>query len=128
LVNFEPYRTRLPTRAEVEDWWRESPIAGLAVLLGAPSRLVAVQAEGAGGARKVLELNDNKPLPETPVILVPNGKVLLFSVPPGRASYSVTFPGVEDGTLRLLGEDVILPLPPSVFAGEQLEWEEGHAA
>jgi hypothetical protein len=123
LLNFEPYRTRLPTRAEVAGWWQQFPAAGVGLLLGAPSRLVAIQAEAAG-EQKLLELHGGA-LPPTPTIAIPNGRLLLYGVSPGRPTFSVTYP-VEGGVLRLLGDDTIIPLPPSRFAGEQLAWEVGH--
>jgi hypothetical protein len=125
LLNFEPFRSRLPSRAEVEAWWRELPVAGVGLLLGAPSRLVAVQVEGAG-EQKLLELNGGVALPGTPTIGIPNGRILLYGVPAGRPTFSVTYP-VEGGVLRLLGDDTVIPLPPSRFAGERLVWEGGHA-
>jgi hypothetical protein len=124
LVNFQPYRGRLPTREEVEGWWAQWPVAGVGLLLGAASRVIGIQAEGAG-EQKLLELNAGQALPATPAIVIPDGRLRLFGLPPGRPSFSVAYP-VEGGVLRLLGDDTIIPLPPSRFAGEQLAWEVGH--
>jgi hypothetical protein len=113
LVPWQPFRYRLPTPAELGDWFARRPDAGVAVVLGFVSALVVVRVEAGAAAVP-------GPLPET-VTSVGSGARQLFYGHPGTAlpESLALAPGVD-----LRGDGGWAPVPPSGDdAGGQLRWE-----
>jgi hypothetical protein len=123
LVNVASYQDRRPTRADLEAWWRSWPVAGVAIVLGRASNVIAIDVSGPGGEQKLREVSGGD-LPRTAEIAIENGRRLLYRLAPGAQAHSVEM-DVEDGELKLLGEGVVLVLPPSGITRDGVfRWKE----
>jgi hypothetical protein len=111
LVPAAPYADHRPGPVTLAGWWREWPVAGVGLVLGAAGGMIAVEVEGEAGEKKLLEVSGGR-LPPTCVFATDRGRVLLYRVAPGGFSHTVAHE-VEGGALRLLGDGMTLPLPPS---------------
>jgi hypothetical protein len=122
---------RRPTVKDLDRWWAEHPLAGVGVVLGAQGDLIALDVAGPGGEQKLAEISGGD-LPKTLEIITDRGRRLLYRPAPGVPTHTaeVTVEGGE-GTLRLLGDGEVIPLPPSrVGKDPPRQWaekEDGHA-
>jgi hypothetical protein len=127
LVPVAEVLARRPTAKDLERWWGEQfPVAGVAIVLGEASGVIAIDVEGAAGEKKLLELSSGD-LPPTAEVLTGGGRRLLYRLAPGAAAHTVEIP-VENGKFRLLGNGVVLVMPPSRVSGDgSYRWKEnGH--
>jgi hypothetical protein len=121
LVNTSEFAVRRPSRREIDQWWCDWPLSGLAAVLGPASNLVAVQVEGDAAEAKLAELAGPEGLPETAVVLGPRGRVMLFALPEGSPAHTHEVP-VAGGTLKLLGVGELVVLPPSKLDAGLVIW------
>lgn len=113
---------------QLEAWWREWPRAGVGIVTGRGSDLVALDVDprnGGGDALHLLELS-YEPLPQTPEVLTGGGgRGLLFAAPaqPVKNSSSMVGPGID-----IRGEGGLVVMPPTMHAsGNRYVWEvSGH--
>jgi hypothetical protein len=123
LISLTEVLARRPTPTDLERWWHRFPLAGVGIVLGEPSHLIAVDVQGEGGEKKLAELSGGD-LPRTAEILTDRGRRLLFSLAPGAAAHTMNIP-VEFGMFKLLGSGVVLVMPPSRVAGDGVyRWKE----
>jgi hypothetical protein len=113
LVPWQPLRYRLPTSAEIGDWFGRRPDAAVGVVLGFVSALAVVRVESGAAASP-------GPLPETVASVGSGGRQLFYGHPgttlPARG---VLAPGID-----LIGDGGWVPVPPSEDTpGERLCWE-----
>jgi hypothetical protein len=117
-IKWQEYQNRLPTEAEVREWWSRWPRAGIALLTGSASGLVVVDVDGRKGASTAghdLTCLMSK---------TPDGYHLFYEQPPGaklaRNSTNTPSPG---GPADIRGEGGIVLLPPSRHQdGDRYAW------
>ena len=69
LVPWRSYMARRADESEIAEWRRQFPNAGIAVVCGAISNLLVLDADGAAGVAEA----ERRGLPETPTVRTPNG-------------------------------------------------------
>lgn len=127
-IRWKAYQAAGPTPDEVNGWWRERPYAGMAVVLGPVSGVLAVDVDGPD-AHAELEWRLGAE-PVAPKVLTGSGKPyryhLLFRHPadvPTRARVTPWHPQLE---FRGLGG--LSVLPPSVHpSGRRYRWANGRS-
>jgi hypothetical protein len=123
LVRWEAYQTRLPTEAEVRQWWNTHRTANIGMATGALSGVVVLDADGSEARKEAL----SRGVPQTRAVWT--GK-------PGGAHYHLAHPGfdVRNFARRLPGLDFrgdggYVLLPPSHHAsGADYRWVDGAEA
>jgi hypothetical protein len=127
-IKWKKYQTQAPTSDEVGRWWGTWPDAGVAVVLGPVSGVLAVDVDGPEAhAELVRRLG---PEPAAPKILTGSGKPfryqLLFRHPPGLASRAKITPWHPQ--LEFRGRGGLTVLPPSVHkSGKRYRWAPGRS-
>ena len=109
---------RLPTEAEVRDWWRNVPTSNVGLALGEISGLVRVDVDGPGGEAKLAELSEGNLPPSLEFTRGDLSRGLLYAIPPGTRVK--TTPHKQDGDhqeLRLQANGAQTVLPPSRHPG-----------
>jgi hypothetical protein len=123
LVRWESFQNRLPTREEVEAWFRRWPEANLGIVTGAVSGLVVLDVDPRhGGEDSLTQLeNAHGPLPETvEAVTGGGGRHLYFAHPGGSIPNKVALaPGID-----LRGDGGLVVAPPSLHAsGRRYAWQ-----
>lgn len=119
LVGWEPYQSRLPTRADITAWWTRWPTANVGMATGALSGVIVLDCDGSDARKAALE----RGVPPTPTI---------FTGKPGGVHYHLAHPGfaVQNFARKLPGLDFrgdggYVLLPPSHHArGADYRWVE----
>jgi AAA domain/Bifunctional DNA primase/polymerase, N-terminal/Primase C terminal 1 (PriCT-1) len=110
---WKEYQQRLPTEAEVREWWRVLPNANVGCVLGQVSGMIGIDVDGPLAEAKLLEISGGD-LPPTLWFHTPGGgRRLLYTLPRGLMTRSQSIalgPGQE---LRFLAEGSLTVLPPS---------------
>ena len=124
LVEWEGYQTRPPSGDEIDEWWTRWPDAGLAVVLGPVSGLVAVGVAGQPAHAELIHRLGREPY--APKILAgsrtPFHYQLLFRHPQGLETRSAITPWHP--RLGFHGQGGLAVLPPSVRpSGERYVWD-----
>lgn len=119
LVPWHPYMTRRADAQEMAEWRRRFPNAGIAVICGAISNLLVLDADGAAGVAEALK----RGLPETPMVRTPSGGMhAYFKAVPGVSFRN----GAKMGTSKKLdvrSDRGYVAAPHSVRAdGKRYEW------
>ena len=124
-IRWKPYQTRLPTVAEMQAWWDRWPDAGIAVVLGPISNLLAVDVDGEDAHRALVQRLGR--VPQTARSISGSGKPhryhLFFSHPGAttNAKYCPWHPNLE-----FRGHGGIVVLPPSRHkSGGHYRWGDG---
>ncbi len=122
VVPCQAYRRRLPRPTELRLFWERNPQCNVGILLGRPSRLIAVEMDGPEVDDLLAQLLP-RPLPATLVLTNPGGRRrLLYAIPPTLfvPRRRVDGPGCY---VKVLGEGTPLVLPPSVdHKGGKYSW------
>ena len=116
IGSWEPYQSRQPSDAELEDWFgNSSEPAGVAVVTGAISKTVVVDVDGTDGEMSVRDLK----LPRTVTAITGKGRHYYFRHPGGRVGNAVRLlPGVD-----VRGDGGYVVAPPSRHAsGRHYAW------
>jgi hypothetical protein len=121
LPSWEEYQGRMATEKEVREWWGRWPTAGIAVLTGALSGVVVVDADDAEGLASV------KPYLEVGTLTVVTGR--------GGRHYYFKHPGEEvPCAVRFLpgtdcrGDAGYVVVPPSLHrSGKRYRWKDTRA-
>jgi hypothetical protein len=124
LVRWEPFQNRLPTKEEVEAWFRRWPEANLGIVTGAVSGLVVLDVDPRhGGADSLARLEaEHGALPETVEALTGGGgRHLYFAHPGGSMPNKVALaPGID-----LRGDGGLVVAPPALHAsGRRYLWQD----
>ncbi len=118
-VSWTAYQERLPTEAQVRNWWGQWPNANIAIVIGPVSNLVVIDIDPRhGGDESIREWTPN--LPNTAEVQTGGGGVHLYYSHPNEEVRRVTnvMPGVDI--------PVIIIAPPSVHSsGRSYEWDTG---
>ncbi len=125
-VQWEAFQNRLPTREEVEGWFRRWPDANLGIVTGAISGLVVIDVDPRhGGDDSLSRLEDqHHALPETvEAITGGGGRHLYFAHPGGSIPNKVALaPGID-----FRGDGGLVVAPPSRHSsGGRYLWEVSH--
>lgn len=116
LANWKSYQTRLPTEAEVTEWWTRWPIANIAGITGALSGLVVVDLEYDGLAEA-----ERLGLYSGLTAITGKGRHLYFKHPGERICNQVAMKKLKGFDLR--GDGGYVLLPPSRHAtGRRYMW------
>lgn len=111
-VRWQEYQDVRPTREQAEAWWAQWPDAGIGVALGPVSMLTRLDADGAGGVAKALELFGE--LPATPQFRTPGGGVgWLFLHEDGAESCTLWKGPNDHEELRFQSHGRYTAVPPS---------------
>jgi hypothetical protein len=126
IVRWEPFQNRLPTREEVEGWFRRWPDANLGIVTGAISGLVVLDVDPRhGGEDSLSQLEEqHEVLPETVEAMTGGGgRHLYFAHPGGSVPNKVALaPGID-----LRGDGGMVVAPPSRHpSGQRYIWEVSH--
>lgn len=126
-VKWKPYQERLPTVEELFIWWTQWLRAGIALVLGRISRVLAVDVDGEDAHRALIARLGG--MPKAPRSLSGSGKScryhLFFRHPPFATS-SKYCPWHDH--LEFRGDRGIIVLPPSLHkSGRRYEWARGES-
>jgi len=121
LVRWQEYVRRRPRASELQLFWTRYPRASVGVLLGRPSRLIAIDLEGPRGEELL-----HRALPPTLGLRLPTGgRRLLFAIPRDLIVLRRRVARGESHAL-VLGEGTPLPLPSTVHPdGAGYSWADG---
>ena len=121
-VNWALYQERLPTEAQVRNWWGQWPDANIAIITGPVSNLVVIDVDPRhGGDESIVKWTPD--LPDTAEVQSGGGGVHLYYSHPGEEVRKVggMMPGVD-----MQGDKGIIIAPPSVHSsGRSYEWDSG---
>src|SRR5262245_47562561 len=99
--------------ATIAGWWKAEPNANIAIAMGAPAGLFALDIDGEAGAATLAALERyHGPLPVTVEAVTPRGRHLVFRLPPNvvvRNSAGKIGPGID-----VRGTGGYIVAPPSV--------------
>jgi hypothetical protein len=126
-IAWQAFQERRAEPAEVRDWYRRWPGAGVGVVTGAISRLAVIDIDPRhGGAESLFAWQERHgPLPPTVEALTGGGGTHLYFISSNAALRNrvAVLPGVD---LRARGGLVVAP--PSLHAsGRRYAWRAGHA-
>ena len=126
LVLWKEYQESPPDRALVEEWWTRWPDAGICLVLGPVSGVVAVDVDSSDAERVLFDLLGGEPrtLKSLSGSRKPSKAHYLLQCPdfPTAAKYTPLHPQLE-----LRGHGGYIVLPPSVHhSGNCYEWDEPH--
>ncbi len=130
-IRWGEYEDKLPTKSDVDYWWKQLSSSNVGVALGPVSGIIRVDVEGPAGEVALLR-KSNGDLPPTLEFRSGRadgtGRGLLFGIPPGarlRSTYEKIAPNQE---LRFQARGAQTVLPPSRHKdGGLYEWTAGHA-
>jgi hypothetical protein len=126
-IRWKQYQRRLPTEAEVRDWFRKWPDAGVGLVLGPVSDLLAIDSDGPDGAAALVGRLGIEPVAP---------RVLSGSHKPGHFHLLFRHPGVSTRAkatpwhpkLEFRGRGGLLAAPPTRHAsGQPYAWDEGRS-
>jgi hypothetical protein len=124
------YQDRLPTEAEILEWWQWWPNANVGMALGPVSGLIRVDVDGPGGEAKLLELSGGE-LPDTLEFTsgrANGGRGLLYQIPEGVKLRTTSDTQGEKEELRFQARGSQTVLPPSRHKdGPAYRWAPGRA-
>ena len=127
LVKWKEFQERRPTLAEWNGWIERWPDAGIAVVLGPVSNLVAVDCDGEAAYRALIDVIGT--IPEAPMAVSGSGapyKFHLYFRDPGIATKAKFTPWQEN--LEFRGNRGIIVLPPSLHrSGNRYAWVRGRS-
>ena len=117
LEKWEEYQQRMATEQEIKKWWGRWPTAGIAILTGALSGIVVIDADDAAGLESVKPYITQTTLA---VITGRGGKHYYFKHPGAEVPCTVRFlPGVDSR-----GDSGYVVAPPSMHrSGRRYQWE-----
>ena len=117
LVPWKEFQQRVPTEAEIREWWERCPEANLGVVAGSVSGVIVVDIDGPKGQETLRTL---APIPPTWRSRTGKGEHLWFKHPGGSTIYNFARrrPGLD-----LRGDGGFVVAPPSRHAsGAFYEW------
>lgn len=126
LVSWTTYQERLPTRDEIDVWWKHWPNANVGIILGAVSGLVGIDIDGSGGrAEEELAKLCGGDLPRGVQFVTPGGgKRILYRIPAGLVLYPRASTQADKEELRFLADGTQTVVPPSRHkTGNYYRWE-----
>lgn len=126
LVRWQAFQERLPTREELEEWYRRWPDAGVGIVTGRVSGLVVLDVDPRHDGDESLAALEREygALPLTiEAISGGGGRHIYFEYPGGELrNRAALAPGID-----LRAEGGLVVAPPSVHAsGRRYEWEVSH--
>lgn len=122
LGKWRQYCHQLPSRAEVDAWWKRWPSANVGIAFGPASGLFGIDIDGPEGAELLAQLLDGDP-PETLEFHTPGGgRRLLYKAPEG-IPVPVKHHATKGRALSLLGAGSQTVMPPSLHrTGRRYVW------
>ena len=116
LLTWKDYQDRAPTREEVESWFTRWPNAGVALLTGSGSNLVAIDIDGPEGETALKQLIGDV---ETLTNVTAKGRHVLFSHPGSHIDNAVKLlPGID-----VRGDGGYIIVSPSIHeTGHHYHW------
>jgi hypothetical protein len=123
LIPWKSLQSRLPRPTEIKLWWTRWPLANIGVVLGAASKLVAVDLDGQEASDLLARvLPGGQRLPPTLEFRTLGGRRLLYTLPPTLTVPCRRFDGPGCHVL-VMGEGTWSVLPPSIHpGGGQYSW------
>jgi hypothetical protein len=125
-IKWKPYQSRLPTVDELIEWWTRWHNAGIAVVLGPVSGLLAIDVDGAEAHAALAKHLGN--VPKAPKSISGSGKPFryhLFFRHPAKVATNAKFCPWHP-TLEFRGHGGIVVLPPSRHkSGGLYRWADG---
>lgn len=125
MVKWEPYQHELPSEAQIREWWRRYPNAGVAIVTGKASNLAVLDVDPRhGGDPNAVYRQHLTPL----VVRTGGGGAHFYFERPAGVDYLPNIVGRTDGKpngkdLRADGGYVIAP-PTLHPSGQRYEWLE----
>jgi KaiC/GvpD/RAD55 family RecA-like ATPase len=118
LPSWKEYQTRLPTSAEVEEWFLRTPTANVGIVTGRISNVAIVDLDGPEGIESGRSLGLASPV----TVRTGNGKQLYFRHPGDNVCNAVKkYPGID-----VRGDGGYVVGPPSIHPnGKAYAWELG---
>lgn len=113
LLRWEEYQHRLPTEAEVTEWWTGTPDANIALITGQVSGISVVDIDGDEGRESFLQ-NLRGLLPQSLIHHTPRGAHMILKYNPGLKQTAGVLPGID---IRNDGGYIIAP--PSIVDGKE---------
>ncbi len=112
---WKQFQKRLPTEAEIRQWWRDCPRANVGVVMGTVSGIIGVDIDRQEGYEIIEKACDG--VPETLAFSTPGGPDrwrLIFKLPAGLdlATRSIAPNGTE--AVQLLSDGRQTVMPPSI--------------
>jgi hypothetical protein len=125
---WKEFQSRRATDQQIRDRWRARPTFNVGAATGPVSGIVAIDRDGADGARMIQEASGGD-LPPTWQFQTPGGERHLYKIPDGVSLRPTHMPGGEKHQgFSLLGEGAQTVMPPSRHAGGgYYSWTPGHA-
>jgi hypothetical protein len=123
VVRWEEFQHRLPSRGEVDTWFRNRSDLNIAIVTGRVSGLVVLDVDpGHGGAESLSKLEaTHGALPRTVEVVTGGGGRHLYFAHPGELVRSHA--GLEQG-LDIRGDGGLVVAPPSLHAsGQRYRWK-----
>ncbi len=127
IVRWQAYQNGLPSREQVQSWFRRWPNANLSVVTGAVSGIIVLDIDPKHGGRDSLAALEKRhgALPETVEAETGGGGRHLYFSYPGHEVRNRA--GMAPG-LDLRGEGGVIIVPPSIHpSGKPYRWVPGHA-
>jgi len=113
LLRWEEFQKRLPTEAEVVEWWTQTPEANIALITGQVSGISVVDIDGDEGKESFLH-NLQGSMPQSLVHHTPRGAHMILKYNPALRQTAGVLPGID---IRNDGGYIIAP--PSVVDGKE---------
>jgi hypothetical protein len=113
LLRWEEYQHRLPTEAEVTEWWTGTPDANIALITGQVSGISVVDIDGDEGKESFLHHLQGD-IPQSLIHHTPRGAHMILKYNPGLKQTAGVLPGID---IRNDGGYIIAP--PSIVDGKE---------
>jgi hypothetical protein len=92
LTSWKPYQERLPTEAEVTQWWTDNPTANVAIITGAISGLAVIDLD----SEEAVESAQARGYPDScGMVTTGNGRHLYFASRPGMPTVFAKRSGID---------------------------------
>jgi hypothetical protein len=126
-VSWKRYQERLPSRAEVKEWWKDNPNLMIGIVTGAVSNLCVIDADDERAVKTFVEKCDKEVYKKIPMVKTPSENSFHFYFQYVNGLTVATDMGVMGGCdLRCEGGYVITA--PSINSkGGKYQWIRGHS-
>lgn len=121
LIRWTDYQTKLPSEAQIREWFTKWDQANMAVITGKVSGIVVVDFD----SKEAVKYAKDKGLLNTPLVKTGRGYHAYFKYPLGRAIKNSVNSALK---IDIRGDGGYVVIPPSThFSGMEYRWVEGHS-
>jgi len=118
-IDWREYQHKLPTKEEIERWFKERPLSNLGIITGKISGIVVIDFDTKEAYQNAIV----RGLPDTPTVITGRGYHVYCKYKEGVRNFSKKA-GLPDIDLR--GEGGCIVAPPSIHEnGKSYQWMEG---